>query len=138
MIITEKLLNDLGACQSAKNYISQNCLYGQDETIVTAAIEESSHESALEWIQWWNQIQTSPIFIRAIGNNITMKQYFLFNPTTGQHTSYPDESSAKSAMIVLAKQVLKTYCPDVSVEIQNENGDSAWEPLHLIDKLNIS
>jgi hypothetical protein len=100
---------------------------------------EANPEETTGWLQWFDNLKNSKEYVYYNGEQITMlEKYQVFNPLTGLHTQYENESEMQQALTSLAQEVLNTFSPTVVREIGNENGDVAWIATDFHKKLNIT
>jgi hypothetical protein len=100
---------------------------------------EANPQSTTGWLEWFDKLKKSKEYVYYNGEQVTMlEKYQVFNPITGMYTTYETESEMRQSIVDVVKQTLETMQPRVAKEIQNENGDSAWVPLNLLDIVQIT
>lgn len=124
----DAFLKDIGMCK--EGYDAMNALGNYGLTLDEAAnnLRNAGYPKFAEWIL---EQKKTEAYVRFNGKVLTMGAYQVFNPLTGIHTEYPDEQSAREAMVVIGQQILETYPVTLVQAISNENGDQAWSPVTL-------
>ena len=59
----------------------------------------------------------------------------VFNPLDGTHTEYPDEASARVALVEISNEILKRYPVSLVQSVADENGDTTWTPITLTNPI---
>lgn len=134
LIITQELLETIGACEEAKIFITENNLWQQPESVVVESILNAGHT---QYHNWWLQQKNTEKFIRYTGKELVMGAFKVFDPLTGEHSSFDDEESAKACLIEISKNILKKHCPIVVRSLRNEYGDETWIPTDIHERIEI-
>jgi len=135
LIITQELLNSMGACDIGPNFIDVNNLWGKTEDEILVAMQAANMEKEIDW---WIEQRSTETYVKANGSVITMGAYQVFNPLTGLHTRYETEAEAKTALVEVAQGILGQYPNLVNQELSNENGDTTWIPTTMNESLVVS
>jgi len=135
MILTKEFLTVANSCTEGYRFGLENNLIGDDYDAAIAFCANNGHQDFADWLI---EQKKTEYYVRNNGSIITMGAYQVFNPLTGLHTRYETEAEAKTALIELAKEVLKQHCPTVVQELSNENGDTTWIPTTMNETLTIS
>lgn len=135
MILTREFLLDVNSCSEGYRFGLENNLINNDYEEAVVFCATNGHQDFADWLI---EQKKTEYYVRNNGSVITMGAYQVFNPLTGTHTRYETENEAKTALIEVATNVLKTHCPKVVQEIMNENGDTTWIATSLDESLIIS
>lgn len=128
IIVTREMLDTLNACNESKVVITDNDMWGKTETEVLNFFIESN---LFQYNEWWLKKKQTEEFVRYNGEVITMGEYKVFNPLTGQHTTFLTEAEAKAALIEISKDILEKHTPRIVQAMRNENGDETWIPTDI-------
>jgi len=134
MILTEAFLIAADACAEGMDIARQNNYIGKDYDWVMRDLLSLDNRDFAGWML--DQKRTEN-YVRHNGSIITMVNFQVFDPLTGQHTEYPDEDSARLAMIEISKKILDKYKITLVRSIVNENGDTAWTSAQLTNPLTV-
>jgi len=135
MILTKEFLEKINACEEGIQACIDGNYIGMDYSDAINAFISNGKEDFAEWLI---ELKTTEQYVRDNGSVFTMGAYQVFNPLTGQHTKYQTEENAKTAIVDIAKEIIKIHIPTACQELANENGDTTWIPVPLIESINIS
>jgi hypothetical protein len=134
MILTKEFLEQQKACDEGIQIAFDNNYFNQEYSDV---IRELIRINQKDFAGWMIEQKTTEAYVRANGKVFTVEIYQVFNPLTGVHTEYQTEAEAKSAIAEIAKEVIKTHKPTVCASLTNENGDSTWISVDLVQNVQV-
>ena len=135
MILTEEFLKLQNACEEGTQIAFDNNYIGQEYSNV---IRELIAIDQKDFAGWMLAQKTTEAYVRANGKEVTVgTTYFVFNPSTGTHTEYATEAEAKTAMAEIYKEIVAIHKPTVCQALSNENGDSTWIPVDIVQSVEV-
>jgi hypothetical protein len=135
MILTEEFLKLQNACEEGIQIAFDNNYIGQEYSNV---IRELIAIDQKDFAGWMLAQKTTEAYVRANGKEVTVgTTYFVFNPSTGTHTEYATEAEAKTAMAEIYKEIVAIHKPTVCQALSNENGDSTWIPVDIVQSVEV-
>jgi len=136
MILTQEFLTKASVCEAGQKCAEDGNYIGMDYDAVIKDLLRRGLRDDAGWLQAEKSKET---YVRMNGSVITMgTTYQVFNPLTGEHIEYPDEQSARAAMVVIGQQIIAAYPINLVQSIANENGDTAWTPVQISTPLIVS
>ena len=135
MILTREFLISQDACQEGIQTAIDNNILGIEYNL---AIRQLIGLNEQDYAGWLLEKKSTEAYVRANGREITMgTTYQVFNPITGTHTEYQTEDEAKAAIAVIGRDIFATYKPTVCRAISNENGDSVWVAVDIVQSFEV-
>jgi hypothetical protein len=135
MILTEEFLKLQNACAEGIQIAFDNKYLGQEYSDVIRNLVSIGQR---DFAGWLIDQKNTEAYVRANGKVITMgTTYQVFNPMIGTHTEYETEAEAKTAIVEISKQILQLHKPTVCASLSNENGDSTWISVDLLQNVQV-
>ena len=136
MILTEEFLKLQNACEEGIQSAITNGFVGQEYSDVIRDLVSTDQR---DFAGWMLDQKKTEAYVRANGKEITVgTTYQVFNPLTGLHTEYATEAEAKIAIVEISKQILAVHKPTVCQALSNENGDSTWIPVDIVQSVEVT
>lgn len=131
MILTKEYMREYGACAEGYELAITSGHIGKDIDEAIAYCRQIGREDFAIDLE---ATKLTPAYVRHNGKRvINMNKYKVFNPLTGQYTTYDSLGDAKKGLVEVANQLLAQYEVSVAQVISNEKGDEAWIPIPSAD-----
>lgn len=134
MILTQEYLTKANVCADGQKCAEDGNYIGMDYDLVIRDLLKRGLKDDAGWLLAG---KSTELYVRMNGSIITMGSFQVFNPLTGLHEEFPDEASAREAMVLIGQQILQAYPITLVQSIANENGDTAWAPAKLQQDLTV-
>ncbi len=134
MILDRQFYLDFSACAEGYQAVVKLNLLNLPIDEVVSGLQKAGLS---DYSQWLVEQKSTELYVRANGGKLKMNSYQVFNTFTGQHERYESEEAAKAAALLISRKVLEAHAPTIVQEIANENGDVAWVPLLMPEKIQV-